>query len=195
MRSAARGCTHGKSRRHLSALLFEQRIREADEFYAELPTDSETSRAHLPAGIRGAAVDQAVLSLRRRGLAGGRPGPADAPARTVRSAATRDWTHLYNRDVISMPDNWEYPWYAAWDLAFHMIPFAQLDPCFAKDQLILLLREWYMHPNGQIPAYEFAFSRRESAGTCVGLLARVQDDRAARQARPPVSRRAFSRSC
>ena len=57
-----------------------------------------------------------------------------------------------------MPDNWEYPWYAAWDLAFHMIPFARLDPHFAKEQLILLLREWYMHPNGQIPAYEFAFS-------------------------------------
>ena len=67
------------------------------------------------------------------------------------------WTHLYNRDVISMPDKWEYPWYAAWDLAFHMIPFARLDPHFAKEQLVLLLREWYMHPNGQIPAYEFAF--------------------------------------
>jgi hypothetical protein len=65
---------------------------------------------------------------------------------------------LYNRDVISMPDKWEYPWYAAWDLAFHMIPFARIDPSFAKEQLVLFLREWYMHPNGQIPAYEFAFS-------------------------------------
>jgi len=69
----------------------------------------------------------------------------------------RDWKHLYNRDVISVPDNWEYPWYAAWDLAFHMIPFARLDPHYAKEQLVLMLREWYMHPNGQIPAYEFAF--------------------------------------
>ena len=69
----------------------------------------------------------------------------------------RDWTHLDNRDVISMPDKWEYPWYAAWDLAFHMIPFAEIDPEFAKKQLILFLREWYMHPSGQIPAYEFAF--------------------------------------
>ncbi|MEX2670557.1 MAG: glucosidase [Phycisphaeraceae bacterium] len=69
-----------------------------------------------------------------------------------------DWEHLYNRDVISMPDKWEYPWYAAWDLAFHMIPMARLDPAFAKEQLVLFLREWYMHPNGQIPAYEFAFS-------------------------------------
>ena len=68
-----------------------------------------------------------------------------------------DWTHLYNADVISMPDKWEYPWYAAWDLAFHCIPLALIDPDFAKEQLVLLLREWYMHPNGQIPAYEWAF--------------------------------------
>ncbi len=69
-----------------------------------------------------------------------------------------DWPHLFNRDVISMPDKWEYPWYAAWDLAFHMVPFAEIDADFAKKQLVLFLREWYMHPNGQIPAYEFAFS-------------------------------------
>jgi len=81
-----------------------------------------------------------------------------APPDQRRHGRNADWSHLYNRDVISMPDKWEYPWYAAWDLAFHMIPFAKLDPDFAKQQLILLLREWYMHPNGQIPAYEFAFS-------------------------------------
>ncbi|HZL55506.1 MAG TPA: glucosidase [Bryobacteraceae bacterium] len=68
-----------------------------------------------------------------------------------------DWTHLYNRDVVSMPDTWEFPWYASWDLAFHMVAMAEIDPALAKDQLVLLLREWYMHPNGQIPAYEFAF--------------------------------------
>jgi Mannosylglycerate hydrolase MGH1-like glycoside hydrolase domain len=68
-----------------------------------------------------------------------------------------DWTHLHNSDVLSMPDKWEYPWYAAWDLAFHCIPLAMLDPDFAKRQLVLMLREWYMHPNGQIPAYEWAF--------------------------------------
>jgi len=67
------------------------------------------------------------------------------------------WQHLYNRDVVSMPDNWEFPWYASWDLAFHMVAFADIDPNFAKEQLVLLLREWYMHPNGQVPAYEFAF--------------------------------------
>jgi hypothetical protein len=68
-----------------------------------------------------------------------------------------DWGHLYSRDVLSMPDDWEYPWFAAWDLAFHMIPLAEIDPDFAKSQLQLLLREWYMHPNGQIPAYEWNF--------------------------------------
>jgi glycogen debranching enzyme len=67
------------------------------------------------------------------------------------------WQHLYNADVISMPDKWEYPWYAAWDLAFHCVSLALVDPEFAKEQLILMLREWYMHPNGQIPAYEWAF--------------------------------------
>jgi hypothetical protein len=82
--------------------------------------------------------------------------PQPAPHRaSIRNA---DWKHLYNRDIISMPDKWEYPWYAAWDSAFHMIPFAKVDPDFAKKQLVLFLREWFMHPNGQIPAYEFAFS-------------------------------------
>ena len=80
--------------------------------------------------------------------------PPPASRATGRNA---DWPHLYNRDVISMPDKWEYPWYAAWDLAFHMIPFARIDPDFAKQQLVLFLREWYMHPNGQLPAYEFNF--------------------------------------
>jgi hypothetical protein len=70
----------------------------------------------------------------------------------------KDWKHLNNMEIISMPDKWEYPWYAAWDLAFHCIPIAVVDPDFAKRQLILLLREWYMHPNGQIPAYEWSFS-------------------------------------
>ncbi len=76
------------------------------------------------------------------------------PSRLV--GRNSDWPHLMNRDVISMPDKWEYPWYAAWDLAFHMIPFTRLDPQFVKDQLLLFLREWYMHPNGQLPAYEWA---------------------------------------
>ena len=79
------------------------------------------------------------------------PPPGHAHVRNM------DWAQLYSRDVLSMPDNWEYPWFAAWDLAFHMLPFARIDPEFAKSQLQLLLREWYMHPNGQIPAYEWNF--------------------------------------
>jgi len=80
------------------------------------------------------------------------------PPAARRKGRNSDWPHLFNRDVISMPDKWEYPWFAAWDLAFHMIPFARIDPDFAKQQLNLFLREWYMHPNGQIPAYEWNFS-------------------------------------
>jgi hypothetical protein len=91
----------------------------------------------------------------RTWLAGDPSQPPPPPQRG--SGRNSDFAHLYNRDVVSMPDKWEYPWYAAWDLAFHMIPFAKIDPDFAKNQLLLLLREWYMAPNGQIPAYEFAF--------------------------------------
>src|SRR6185503_4485856 len=80
--------------------------------------------------------------------------PTPPPERKL--GRNHEWTHLYNRDVLSVPDKWEYPWYAAWDLAFHMLPFASVDTPFAKSQLSLFLREWYMHPNGQIPAYEWA---------------------------------------
>ena len=86
-----------------------------------------------------------------------RSGAADAARASGSSGRNHEWTHLYNADVISMPDKWEYPWYAAWDLAFHCVPLALVDPEFAKEQLVLMLREWYMHPNGQLPAYEWAF--------------------------------------
>ncbi len=79
------------------------------------------------------------------------------PPEERKQGRNHEWTHLYNADVISMPDKWEYPWYAAWDLAFHCVPLALIDPEFAKSQLVLMLREWYMHPNGQLPAYEWAF--------------------------------------
>lgn len=69
-----------------------------------------------------------------------------------------EWEHLHNKDIISMPDKWEYPWYATWDLAFHCVPFAIIDADFAKNQLLLLTKEWYMHPNGQMPAYEWNLS-------------------------------------
>jgi hypothetical protein len=88
----------------------------------------------------------------------GDPHLAAPPPARLAAARNQEWRHLFNRDILSVPDKWEYPWYASWDLAFHMIPMARLDPEFAKRQLLLLLREWYMHPNGQIPAYEWAFS-------------------------------------
>jgi hypothetical protein len=81
-----------------------------------------------------------------------------APPKSREHGRNSDWSHFFARDVLSMPDKWEYPWFAAWDTAFHMMPFAKIDPDFAKSQLLLLLREWYMHPNGQLPAYEWNFS-------------------------------------
>jgi hypothetical protein len=88
-------------------------------------------------------------------LAGDSAQPAPPPERL--RGRNADWLHLNNADVISMPDTWEYPWYAAWDLAFHAVALALVDPKFAKEQLVLLTREWYMHPNGQMPAYEWMF--------------------------------------
>jgi hypothetical protein len=84
--------------------------------------------------------------------------PGNPPPEERKHGRNSQWVHLYNADVISMPDKWEYPWYAAWDLAFHCLPLALVDCEFAKEQLVLLLREWYMHPNGQLPAYEWALS-------------------------------------
>ena len=88
-----------------------------------------------------------------RGDAGTPPPPKER-----KKGRNREWTHLYNSEILSMPDKWEYPWYAAWDLAFHTIPLALIDPEFAKNQLLLLVREWYMHPSGQLPAYEWNFN-------------------------------------
>jgi hypothetical protein len=140
------------------ARTFVERRREADAFYAALLPAAATAeeRDILRQGYAGLLWSkQFYYYVVRDWLAGDPTQPAPAPERS--GGRNRGWTHLYNRDVISMPDTWEYPWYAAWDLAFHMIPFAAVDPDFAKQQLLLLLREWYMHPNGQIPAYEFDF--------------------------------------
>jgi hypothetical protein len=137
--------------------LFEQRIREADEFYAtvipeELSDDGRSVMRQAFAGLLWSK--QFYHYYVRRWLEGDPATPPPPPERW--HGRNRDWLHLYNEDVISMPDKWEYPWYAAWDLAFHVIPLALVDPEFAKSQLILFLREWYMHPNGQMPAYEWA---------------------------------------
>ncbi len=136
--------------------VFSARIQEADEFYA---------------AVQGTKVNKDERQVQRQALAGllwnkqfyhysvelwleGDPaGPP--PPESRKHGRNCEWDHLYNVDVLSMPDKWEYPWYASWDLAFHCLPIAMIDPDWAKQQLILLLREWYMHPNGQIPAYEW----------------------------------------
>lgn len=137
---------------------FQQRIQEADEFYAEIQKDIK---------------EEDVKNVQRQAFAGmlwskqfyyldvaqwlkGDPGQPQPPAERLHGR-NREWFHLNNADIISMPDKWEYPWYAAWDLAFHCISLAMVDPEFAKHQLVLLTKEWYMHPNGQLPAYEWAF--------------------------------------
>jgi len=134
------------------------RISEADEFYRErLPeAASEDERRVVRQGYAGLLWSKQFYHYITKEWLEGDPAQPSAPS-SRRDGRNAEWPHVYNRDIISMPDKWEYPWFAAWDLAFHMIPFARIDPHFAKEQLLLLLREWYMHPNGQIPAYEFAF--------------------------------------
>ena len=136
----------------------EDRKREADEFYATIvPGDLSADGANVMRQALGGMLwsKQFYHYVVRDWLSGdGRQPPPPAERRGGRNA---EWTHLHNADVLSMPDKWEYPWFAAWDLAFHCIPLALVDSDFAKEQLTLLLREWYMHPNGQIPAYEWAF--------------------------------------
>jgi hypothetical protein len=137
--------------------IVQTRQREADEFYADIvPADVSTDARNV--------MRQAFAGLLwgkqfyyydvSRWLRGDPAGPEPPPERLL--GRNHEWTHLHNADVVSMPDKWEYPWYAAWDLAFHCIPLALVDPHFAKEQLVLFLREWYMHPNGQLPAYEGA---------------------------------------
>lgn len=137
---------------------FKQRLAEADAFYAQrvpegLSKDARRVQRQAFAGLLWSK--QFYHYEVRTWLQGDPAGPPPPPER--RRGRNRDWIHLYNADVLSMPDKWEFPWYAAWDLAFHCIPLALLDPEFAKDQLVRLLREWYMHPNGQLPAYEWHF--------------------------------------
>lgn len=136
--------------------IFRQRVSEADEFYARFIPSNPVSD---------------VITVQRQAFAGmlwskqyynyeletwlkGDPGQPPPPEKR-KEGRNSEWKYLFNRDVISMPDKWEYPWYASWDLAFHCIPLSVIDPDYAKKQLILFLREWYMHPNGQIPAYEW----------------------------------------
>ena len=131
---------------------------EADEFYARvIPTGATADERNvIRQGYAGLLWSKQFYYFAvEHWLAGDPKTPRPPDARKL--GRNREWTHLHSRDVISMPDKWEYPWFAAWDLAFHMVPMARIDPAFAKHQLTMLLREWYMHPNGQIPAYEFEF--------------------------------------
>jgi hypothetical protein len=139
--------------------IFEKRIKEADAFYADIQTNGLTDE---------------LKSIQRQAYAGmiwckqfyyynvqkwltGDPECTPPPPERLKGR-NHDWRHLNSSDIISMPDSWEYPWFAAWDLAFHCICFADIDPDFSKQQLTLLTHEWFMHPNGQLPAYEWAFS-------------------------------------
>jgi hypothetical protein len=136
---------------------FSRRIAEADEFYAAVIPErlSPDARNVARQAYGGLLWSKQFYHYVVRDWLGGDPRQPQPPAGRERGR-NREWGHAYNADVISMPDKWEYPWYAAWDLAFHCVPLAIVDPDFAKEQLTLLLREWYMHPNGQIPAYEWA---------------------------------------
>lgn len=135
---------------------FEQRQQEADAFYQQMtPHQSEDALRVQRQAFAGLLwTKQYYHYVVDDWLTGDRP---QHPTHRY-NARNQEWIHLFNDDILSMPDKWEFPWYAAWDLAFHCIPLAMLDPDFAKRQLSRLTREWYMHPNGQIPAYEWHFS-------------------------------------
>jgi hypothetical protein len=140
--------------RHLA-----QRHREADEYYADLQhgMNSADERVVQRQAFAGLIWSKQFYYFDVPRWLKGDPGQVKPPDARLHGRNI-DWRNLNNCDIVSMPDKWEYPWYASWDLAFHCIPFALIDAEFAKHQLVLLTREWYMHPNGQIPAYEWAFS-------------------------------------
>ncbi len=140
--------------------VFADRIKEANEFYddekvipSKLSDDAKSVMRQAFAGMMWSK--QFYHYVVKQWLDGDSAMPK--PPEIRKRGRNSEWNHLYNDDVISMPDKWEYPWYAAWDLAFHCLPIALVDADFAKEQLLLLLREWYMHPNGQLPAYEWAY--------------------------------------
>jgi hypothetical protein len=138
--------------------IFQNRISQADEFYHricpfQLSEDMRSLQRQAFAGMLWSK--QFYYYVVEEWLKGDPGNPLPPPER--KHGRNHEWIHLFNDDILSMPDKWEYPWFAAWDLAFHLLPLAMIDPDFAKYQLDILTREWYMHPNGQIPAYEWAF--------------------------------------
>jgi len=139
--------------------IFTTRQREADEFYSGIipPHLAPDTRNVMRQAFGGLLWSKQYYHYDVHRWLRGDPTGVEPPHQRL-TGRNHQWTHLHNSDVLSMPDKWEYPWYAAWDLAFHCVPLSLVDADFAKQQLILLLREWYMHPNGQLPAYEWSFS-------------------------------------
>jgi hypothetical protein len=139
--------------------LFDARKQEADQFYADLQKgNNDTDRRMVQRqAFAGMLWSKQFYYYDVRHWINGDPAEPAPPAERLFTRNSK-WTHLNTKDVISMPDKWEYPWFASWDLAFHCLPLASLDMAFAKNQLTLLIRDWYMHPNGQLPAYEWDFS-------------------------------------
>jgi len=138
--------------------LFQQRKDEADEFYrVVIPNDlSDEKKLIARQAYAGLLWSKQHYHYVIHDWLEGDPSEAAPPASRWHGR-NHDWTHVFTRDVISMPDKWEFPWFASWDLGFHCVALTHLDPQFAKDQIMLMMREWYMHPNGQIPAYEWDF--------------------------------------
>lgn len=139
-------------------VVFDARIRDADEFYGVVIPENVSAENQLVSrqAYAGLLWTKQFYHYIIDAWLNGDPDTRTPPAER-QTGRNSDWPHLFARDILSMPDKWEYPWFAAWDTAFHMLPFCRIDPDFAKRQLDKFLREWYMHPNGQIPAYEFAF--------------------------------------
>ena len=138
--------------------VFDERKNDADNFYHDLQKRIDTEDAKLVQrqALAGMMWGKQYYYFNVKEWLNGDPGSPPPPSSRKHGRNT-SWPHMKNADIISMPDKWEYPWFAAWDLAFHCIPIALIDPEFAKNQLSLLTKEWYMHPNGQLPAYEWAF--------------------------------------
>ena len=138
--------------------IFNLRLAEADEFYAVLQADitDDDARMIQRQAFAGMIWSKQFYHIDIPKWQQGDPNMPPPPPERLHGRNS-EWQHLNNEDIISMPDKWEYPWYAAWDLAFHCVTLANIDPVFAKNQLLLLTRVWYMHPNGQMPAYEWAF--------------------------------------
>jgi hypothetical protein len=169
--------------------VFARRIQEADEFYAGLQDGivSADARNVQRQAFAGMIWSKQYYNYEVREWLRGDPAQPPPPAER-KQGRNHEWPHLHNASVMSMPDKWEYPWYAAWDLAFHCIPLAIVDAGFAKHQLTQLTREWYMHPNGQLPAYEWGFGDVNPPVHAWAALRVFQMDRKQRRETDPLDK-------